>query len=380
MEHLHGEGAALLAEEMDENLSIMENIFMKKKILLITLSGVILIITVFILISFTSGDNENNSEDSTIVHEVVKRDIGSRIVATGIIKPQAGAEIIVNSRVTGIVENIYVNIGDFVTAGQPLIDLDNNEYRVKYEQNLAALEKAEADYEYALLNLERQQSLVQENYITQQQLDALNNAISVSESLYKIAQANLDYSRLELSYTSIKSPMEGVITSIYKQKGETVVSNSTSGSLLNIIDLSRLELQAYIDEIDIGRVNVGCKALFTVDTFPDTEFTGTVVSIYPVPVIEDTIVNYIAVIDIDNLEDTSLHLEMTANVNIILEIREDVVAIPTKSINRNSGIKYVELIIGEEIVQQEITTGWKDNGYMEITSGLNEGDIILIRE
>jgi len=323
---------------------------------------------------------KEDSQSAVRQAQVVRRDIGSYVLATGIIKPKIGAEVKVGSRVSGVVERLRAQIGDVVEAGQVIAELDDSELRAKLEQNTAALRKAKADLEYARLNMERQRSLLKKNFTSRQQADLAEKEYETALAQVAQAEANVEFAEVQLGYTKIYAPISGVIASISTQEGETVAASLAAPTFVNLIDLQRLEVQTYVDETDIGKIETGLEAMFTVDTFRNTEFEGKVTAVYPKAVIQDNVVNYIVTVDIMDFKDRVLRPEMTANVTIYLETRRDVLAVPTSALTRERGEYYVTVLEKGEPVQRQVQTGWRDDGYTEIISGLKEGDYVLIAE
>ncbi len=343
----------------------------------ITVISVLFIILVILLWMFVfKSDKESDKQQITAVAS--RRDIGSTVLATGIIKPKVGAEVKVGARISGVVRKLRANIGDFVKAGQVIAEIDDAELRAKLNQNLAAVNKAKADYDYAKLNMDRQKSLLEQNYISQQAYDLSENTFRIAEAQLKQAEANAEVAKVQLSYTSIYALTSGVISSVSTQEGETVLAGLSAPTFVNIIDLTRLEVQVYVDETDIGKIKTGQEAVFTVDTYSDTDFTGRVTAIYPKAVIQDNVVNYIVVVEISDYKDKTLRPEMTATVTIYLETRKDVVSIPSRAIIRERGERFVNVVENEKIILKKIKTGWNDSNYTEIIEGLSEGEIIII--
>lgn len=350
---------------------------MKKTILFIVL--ILIAVTVFLLWRFAfRSDNKNDMLPQTVVAE--RRDIGSTVLATGIIKPKVGAEVKVGSRISGVVKKLRANIGDYVKAGQVIAEIDDAELRAKLNQNLAAVNRARADYEYAKLNMERQRSLLDQNYISQQTYDLAENSFKIAEAQLKQAEANAEVARVQLSYTSIYALTSGVIASVSTQEGETVMAGLAAPTFVNIIDLTRLEVQVYVDETDIGKIQTGQEATFTVDTYSDNDFKGRVTAIYPKAVIQDNVVNYIVVVEIEDFQDKILRPEMTATVNIHLETRKNVIAVPSGAVIRERGERFVTVLENNTTVNRKIKTGWSDNNYIEVVEGLEEGETVLLPE
>jgi len=278
------------------------------------------------------------------------------------------------------VQHLYVNIGNMVKKGQLLAELDPAELQAQYNQAKAALENARANAEYAKLDLKRQRSLLKQKFISQNKLDLAEKSFEINKAKLKQAQANLAYAAVQLGYTKIIAPIAGVIASVSTQEGETVTARFSAPTFVTIINLKKLEVWAYVDETDIGRVEVGQHATFTVDTYPATDFEGQVTAIYPKAVIQDNVVNYVATLKITNFKGKTLRPEMTATLTIFLKTRENVLAIPRKAVRNERGEKFVTILKGDKPEERKITLGWESDGYYEVTGGLKEGEKIEIQQ
>lgn len=308
---------------------------------------------------------------------VARRDIGSTVSATGIIKPMVGAEVRVGSRISGVVKRLRAQIGDRVEAGQLIAELDDAELQARISLNTAALAKAKADLDYATLVRDREAALLTQRFTSPQQAEQAEAAFLSAAAQHRQADANLEYARVQLSYTNIVSPISGVIASVSTQEGETVSASLAAPTFVSVIDLRRLEVQVFVDETDIGKIRVGQRAEFTVDTYADADFQGTVTAIYPKAVIQDNVVNYVVTAQITDSQGKILRPEMTTSVSIQLETRRRVLAVPTSSITRERAERYVTVIEGEKRTQRKVKVGWKDSGFTEIISGLQEGERVL---
>ncbi|MBN2088507.1 efflux RND transporter periplasmic adaptor subunit [candidate division KSB1 bacterium] len=351
---------------------------MKKKWFYIFMTLLFLIIIFIFGYSKLSTSKEKLENYQTAV--VTRRDLGSSVLATGIIKPMVGAEVRVGSRVSGLVKNIYANVGDYVKKGQIIAELEPSELKAKYNQAHANWQNTIANFEYARLDLERQKSLIKQNYISQNQVDLAEKSFEVNKAQLEQAKANLEYASVQLDYTKITAPIGGIVASVSTQEGETVAANFAAPTFVTIIDLERLEVWAYVDETDIGRIQEGQSAIFTVDTYADTDFEGKVTAIYPKAVIQDNVVNYVVTLKITDHKDKILRPEMTANVTIYLEARKGVLTIPLNAIKRERGERFVMVLEAERRVPRKVKTGWTSDGLIEIISGLNEGEKISISE
>lgn len=351
---------------------------MKKKWYIIFGSLITIVVLYFIVNSFVSNTNEKSDNFKTAV--VTRRDIGSSVLSTGIIKPMVGAEVRVGSRVSGLVKSLHANVGDFVKKGQIIAELEPSELKAKYNQSFAALQNAKANYEYAKLDLERQKSLLKQNFISQNQLDLAEKTFEINKAQLEQAQANLDYTKVQLEYTKITAPITGIVASVSTQEGETVAASFSAPTFVTIIDLERLEVWAYVDETDIGRIKENQNATFTVDTYSDTDFEGKVTAIYPKAVIQDNVVNYVSTLKITDFKEKILRPEMTVTVTIYLEKKENVLTVPNNAIKREQGKTVVTVLDNNgKMSQRNVTTGYSSNGYVEILEGVREGEKVVIQ-
>jgi RND family efflux transporter MFP subunit len=309
---------------------------------------------------------------------VTRRDIRSMVLATGVIRPMVGAEVQVGSRASGILKTLNVSIGDRVEANEILAQLDPTEFQARLDQTLAAQETAEVEERFAEIDLNRARELQAREVIPQAELDAVERRYQVAAANLSQARANVRSARIQLDYTVIRAPVSGVVASVSTQVGETVAASFASPTFVTIIDLERLEIWAYVDETDIGRVEVGQEALFTVDTYPDTDFRGTVTAIQPKAEIVDNVVNYVTLIQIGPTEGRTLRPEMTTTVNILLEGREDVLTLPNGAVRRDTeGVfAFVPGPSGPE--RRAIRTGYRGSDYTEVLEGLQEGEEVLV--
>jgi len=309
---------------------------------------------------------------------VTRRDIGSMVKATGVIKPMVGADVKVGSRASGVVGRLYVRIGDPVKKGQLLAELDSRELTARRNQAAAALELARANLEYARADLGRRRALATAQLLAAADLDLAERAYAVAQQQQAEAAANLDYARTQLGYARIDAPISGIVGSVSTQEGETVSASLAAPTFVTLVDLTRLEIWAYVDETDIGRIRVGQKARFTVDTYRDDEFAGQVTAVYPRPEIRDNVVNYVAVIAFETPPNRTLRPEMTTTVRIAIESHDGVLAVPRAAVRREQGRTFVYCRRGSSAVECKVTTGARDESYWEVVDGLREGDAVLV--
>ncbi len=362
------------------------------------------------------------------VETVARRDFAASVLATGSVQPQIGAEGRVGARVSGKVERLLANIGDRVERGQVVARLEKDDLDAMLAQREAEVELAEAklaaveslgpkEIERAQVGLEeseatfllaekelaRTRRLHQRKVTTLEDLDTAEERFTVARARVALAgkalevaatryredlrQARAEIARarsavrnaeVQLAYATITSPIGGVIASVSTEEGETVAAAMQAPTFVTVIDLERLQVDAFVDEVDIGKVKVGQRAKFTVDAFPAHEFEGRVAAIYPKAIIQDNVVNYDVVIDIETPYDGLLRPEMTASVTIFQEQRQGVLAIPTRAVRRERGRTLVYVQEDGRPQPREVRLGWRDGPWVEVVSGLEEGEIVLL--
>jgi macrolide-specific efflux system membrane fusion protein len=309
---------------------------------------------------------------------VTRRDIASAVKATGVIKPMIGAEVRVGSRASGVVRRLYVKVGDKVQKGQLLAELDVRELSARRAAAAAALERSQANLNYARAELGRKRALGNAQVIAVSELDLSQQAYAVAEQQHREAQANLEDASTQLGYARIFAPITGIVASVSTQEGETVAATFAAPTFVTLLDLSRLEVRTYVDETDIGRIRLGQKARFTVDTYGDYQFEGRVTAVYPQAEIRENVVNYVTVVKFTPPKDQILRPEMTTTVRIELARRENALVLPARAVRREGGRQFVLARHGDTIEQRWVNTGIRDEIYVEIIDGLHEGDEVLM--
>ena len=289
---------------------------MKKLVLSLVILGAVAVAALVLARGFSPRGEEPVQAEK--VARRVRRDVDTSVTATGVIKPMSGAEVRVGSRVSGVVKRLFVRIGDSVRKGQVLAELDARELLARRDQAAAAMESAQAELSYAQADLQRKRELGLAQLIPRNELELAERACAVAEQRVKEAEANLEYARTQLGYTRILAPISGVVSTVSTQEGETVAASFAAPTFVTLLDLDRLEVWAYVDETDIGRIQAGQKARFTVDTYPGQEFEGRVTNIYPQAEIRDNVVNYVTVVRFEPPRDRTLRPEMTVMAKIDL--------------------------------------------------------------
>jgi HlyD family secretion protein len=157
-----------------------------------------------------------------------------------------------------------------------------------------------------------------------------------------------------------------------------VAASFAAPTFLTLVDPSRLEVWAYVDETDVGRIHAGQRARFTVDTYGDHEFEGRATTVYPKAEIRDNVVNYVTVVRFEPPADRTLRPEMTTTVRIALGARENALAVPVRAVRTQERRTFVLVARGDSTERRWVTTGIRDDSYWEILGGLREGEDVLV--
>lgn len=306
------------------------------------------------------------------------RAIESSVVATGVLRPAVGAEVRVGSRASGVLTELYVTVGDTVERGDLLAVLDPTELEARRAEVAADLESARVELEYAVKELVRRGGLIASEAISAVEFDAFERVEKLARARVARLEAALASAEIQLGFTRIAAPIAGVIAEVATQVGETVAASFTAPTFVTIIDPDRLEVWAYVDETDIGRVRVSQQASFTVDTYPDHEFEGTVTAIRLKAEIVDDVVNYVTEIAITPSHGRTLRPEMTARVNIVTEGGREVLAVPSAAVRRDRDDTFALVAAPDGPVRRSIRTGVRGDDLTEVLEGLAVGDTVLL--
>jgi RND family efflux transporter MFP subunit len=298
------------------------------------------------------------------------------VIATGVIRPMVGAEVNVGSRISGTVVSLPVEVGDTVVVGQLLAELDKSALEAAADQVRADVSLAKPRVELAESILKRRQRLAGQGLASDEDLDTAKSDLAVQRAQLEASKARLRSAEIILGYSKITAPINGVVAAVATREGETVAADYSAPTFVTIIDLDRLEVLAYVDETDIGRIEVGQLASFTVDTYPDMEFKATVTAIQPRAELQSSVVNYIVRLDFTAFEEFILRPEMTAHVQLVVAEREDALTAPRNALIRRDGRQFVMVERDGEWIEAGVRTGWRSESRVEILSGLSQGDII----
>lgn len=364
-----------------------------KKIIII--AGVILILLAAWYFFFGVRKEEKMILETAPVE---KGHIAEIITSTGTIQPVDTVDV--GTQVSGIIKNIYTDYNAQVTEGQLLAELDPTLMQATVDQIKGQLAQAESNLNYQKINYNRQKELFNVGAISQAAYDLVTNSFETAQASVNSIKAQLRSAQQNLSFTKIYSPINGVVLNRSVSVGQTVAASFNTPTLFSLAkDITKMQVQAKVDEADIGDVKTGDRVTFTVDTYIDQTFEGKVAEIRLQPTTSSNVVTYTTIIETSN-EDMKLKPGMTATVTIYTKEANDALTIPVNALKFNIepgqiGPEYqlvsnkgtdsattngttVWLLKGHKLIQQPIRTAINDNTKVQVTSGLNIRDTVVI--
>jgi HlyD family secretion protein len=256
--------------------------------------------------------------------------IATSITATGTVQPVD--TVSVGTQVSGTISKVYVDFNDKVKKGQLIAEIDKTILSAQRDQISANLRQARANQDYQKSNYERQKQLLDVGAISKADYEtALNQYNSANDNVNSIA-AQLKAAQQNLYYANIYSPIDGTVLSRNVSVGQTVAASLNTPTLFVIArDLTKMQVQAAVDEADIGNVKNGQKVTFTVDAFPDNVFEGHVNEVRLRPSVSSNVVTYSTIIDAPN-DDLKLKPGMTANITVFTQEIQNALLVSAKAI------------------------------------------------
>lgn len=260
--------------------------------------------------------------------------------ATGTINPVTSVQV--GAQVTGKIISLHADFNSVVKAGEVITRIDPSLFQTRRDQAAANLVNAKAMWSKTRTELaqrkrelDRMQALFQRELVSQNDLDVSTTSYESAQAQSEIAaaqinqaQALLDTADLDLKYTVIRSPVNGIVIARNVEVGQTVTAGFTTPNIFLIaLDLTKMQVDANVSESDIGGIREGQEALFTVDTYPGVDFQGVVKQIRNAPIIVQNVVTYDVVVEVDN-GDLRLKPGMTANVSITVGRKDEVLMVP----------------------------------------------------
>ncbi len=387
--------------------------------------GVIVLVVAAILGAAVAASGSNAKIEPSQLAKVERGDIARSVVATGKVQPITKVEV--KSKASGIVTNLNVDINDHVKQGQTLAQLDQVEILAQVAAQKAQLNAAQSNanaaaaaIQYDRVNAEapdlpmyrntyeRNLQMSKDGVVSKQALDDAqqkylfaantrdkavaqitvdNSKLNQAKAQTAQAEASLKQLEEQLSYTTIQSPMDGVILSRDVEKGDAVSSilvlGSTATLVMTIGDVRQVYVQGKVDESDIGKVYLGQPARIKVESFKDKTFLGKVTRIAPLGVEKDNVTTFEVRVSIDN-PGGELKANMTANAEILLEEHKNVLTIPEQAViydkDRSASVEVPDDKEKKGRRKIAIKAGISNGTRTEVLSGLNAGDTVILQQ
>lgn len=305
-----------------------------------------------------------------------RRTIASTVLATGVVRLRVGAEVRVGSQLSGIVKELNVTVGSKIETGDVIARIDSRSLEARLAQSEAQVSVLEQQVERAKVELARAQRLDVKKLVARTEVEDRTLDLADARARLEKSRRDAEVVATDLGYAAIRAPIAGTIASVTTQKGETVAAAFASPTFVTIIADDALQVVAMVDETDIGTVEEGNSVMFTVESYPATDFSGTVTQIAPKGVIVSGVVNFEVMIEIDS-DAAVLKPDMTANVSVRTAER-DAIVLPSGAVLRDGFARYVFVDDGDALVRRPVTVGTRDTGFTEIRQGVAAGDRVAI--
>lgn len=367
----------------------------KKKTIITTLAVIVIAAGGY----WIFGSSKSQNKVDFAATEVKLGNISNSITATGTIEPVT--EVQVGTQVSGIIDKIYVDYNSVVKRGQLIAEMDKVTLLSDLQSAQATYDGAKAEYEYQKKLYDRNKTLHEKQLISDTEYEQNLYNYQRAKSSYEESKAGLAKAERNLSYATITSPIDGVVTSRDVEEGQTVASGFETPTLFNIAaDLTKMQVVADVDEADIAGVKDSARVTFTVDAYPDDIFEGKVYQIRlgstnsssssSSTTSSETVVTYEVVITADN-PDLKLKPRLTANVTIYTDTRENVLTVPNKALRFTpektlaKGLKIQDCQAQHKVWTLDATgftahpvkIGMSDGSNTEILEGIAEGTPVI---
>ncbi len=271
--------------------------------------------------------NSDSSDIKYRTEKVTRGDVTIQVRATGTINPVQTVQV--GSQVSGIIDKLYADFNSEVKKGQIIARIDSTFLYASVKEAEANLERNQAQVNEARRSFNRTTELFKKNLVSQADLDAAQTQFEAATAQHKQSQASLDRAMVNLRYSIIRAPIDGVVISREIDVGQTVAASFQAPKLFTIAnDLKQMQVEASVDEADIGQIKESQVVTFTVDAYPGEEFEGEVTQVRLSPVTVQNVVTYTVIIHVPNA-DLKLRPGMTATVSILIDKRENVLRVPT---------------------------------------------------
>lgn len=275
---------------------------------------------------------------------VERGSIISLVTATGTINPVVSVQV--GTQVSGMIKSLHADFNSVVKAGEIVAMIDPEPFKARRDQAASNLDMSKANVARARTDLaqrkrelDRVKTLVAQEFVSQNDVDvattnfqAAEAQVGVAEAQVKQAEAALNAAELDLKYTVIRSPVNGIVVARNVEVGQTIAASFATPNLFLIaLDLTKMQVDTNVSESDIGGITEGKEATFSVDAYPGYQFAGTIRQVRLAPINVQNVVTYNVVVNVDN-QDLRLKPGMTANVSIVVAQRDAVLKVPNAAL------------------------------------------------
>jgi len=297
-----------------------------------------------------------SSAQQYVFTKVTKGSIESVVTSSGTLQPVS--EVSVLPQMSGRALKVHADYNQKVKKGQVLVELDTTMLKLQEKEGAASVTKARANYELQATTVRNNEKLAAKGLISEYDLASSQSTLAVDKAELESAEASLEYIRTQIeTYAYVTAPIDGIVLERNVDEGENVVegSSSNSSSLFTIAgDLSKMEIEASVDELDIGSIRKGQDARFTVEALPGRTIAGTVREVRLVPTTSSNVVTYTVIVDAPN-DDGKLLPGMTAEIEFIKEKKDGVLVVP------NAALRFTPAgMSSQEIAKAEFLAGLGD--------------------
>lgn len=330
--------------------------------------------------------NANGNEPALNTVAVGRGDIQNLVSATGVLEPSNYVDV--GAQVSGQLELIHVRVGQPVSTGDLLAEIDPTVYVAKVDATRAQLKNQQAQLadrkaqlRLAEIQFQRQQNLWREDATTRESLQTAEASLASARAQLAMLEAQIEQTsstlraeEANLGYARIYAPMDGTVVSIEARQGQTLNASQTAPLLMRIANLSTMRVRAQVSEADVGKLQPGMRVYFTTLGDAEHKLYGELQYIEPTPEVTNNVVLYNALFTVDNQEGRLLP-QMTAQVFFIQDEALNVLRVPVSAVARNQ-VKVLDAKGQPQI--RDIETGISNRVYVEVRSGLNEGDQVVL--
>lgn len=368
---------------------------MKYNFKIIAAIGVVVVGFVFYFLVFNKSD-----EVHYITVPVSRSNISQDVSATGEVAPIQ--LVTVGSQVSGQIETLYVKLGQTIKKGDLIAQIDSTTQQNTYDTEQARLESYQAQFEAAEVKLvvaksqyDREAALYAKKASSKASLDEAQSTYATAKSnvvelksLVLQTQISLNTAKVNLGYTKILSPLDGTVVSVPVEEGQTVNSAMSTPTIVQIADLSEMKILMEISEGDINKIKPGMVVTYSVLSSPDEVLTTTLKAIDPGLTTlsngsytqggsSDAAIYYYGRLEVPNPEG-KLRIGMTTQDTIEIARKENALVIPMLSVIDKGGKSFVRVLEdNKQVVEKQIQTGLSDGINIEVTDGLNEGELVI---